>query len=118
MNEDDEFPRLHGHAIDPTVLAEEGEPFDDLVTRHGGDPLPVPQPSRWRVLRQRGDAVEIGAPVDADRRLWQLASVRPGEEVWLLEKPEPLCARYAERRRGGRPWRGQTRDRTATRSTS
>lgn len=100
MNEDDEFPRLRGQAIDPAVLAEEGEPFDDLVTRHGGDPLPVPQPSRWRVLRQRGDAVEIGAPVDADRRLWQLASVRPGEEVWLLEKPEPLRASYAERRRG------------------
>ncbi|WP_405375083.1 MULTISPECIES: hypothetical protein [unclassified Microbacterium] len=100
MNDDDEFPRLHGQAIDPTVLAGEGEPFIDLVTRHGGDPLPVPQPNGWRVLRQRGDAVEIGAPLDADRRLWLLASVRPGEEVWLLEKPEPVRASYAERRRG------------------
>ena len=100
MNPDDEFPRLHGQAIDPAALAEEGEPFADLVARHGGEPFSVPQPNGWRVLRERGHAVEIGAPIDVERRLWQVASVGPGEEVWFLDKPERLRASLAERRRG------------------
>ncbi len=100
MNPDDEFPRLHGQAIDPAALAEEGEPFADLVARHGGEPFSVPQPNGWRVLRRRGEAVEIGAPLDAEHQLWHLASVRPGEEVWFIDEPEPLRASLADRRRG------------------
>lgn len=100
MNPDDEFPRLHGQAIDPAALAEEGEPFADLVARHGGESFSVPQPNGWRVLKERSQAVEIGAPLDAERRLWHLASIGPGDEVWFLDKPEPLRASLAERRRG------------------
>ncbi|MEV8024613.1 hypothetical protein [Microbacterium sp. NPDC080220] len=100
MNPDDEFPRLHGQAIDPAVLAEEGEPFADLVSRHRGESFEVPQPNGWRVLRRRGESVGIGAPFDAERTLWHLASVRPGEEVWFIDEPEPLRASLADRRRG------------------
>ncbi|MCK6081308.1 hypothetical protein KZX37_09200 [Microbacterium sp. EYE_5] len=69
MHPDDELPRLHGQAIDPAALAEEGEPFADLVARHGGEPFSVAQPNGWRVLKERGQAVEIGAPLDAERWL-------------------------------------------------
>ncbi|MFI8631409.1 hypothetical protein ACIGEP_02280 [Microbacterium sp. NPDC077663] len=100
MTRDDDLPRLHNHAVDPAALAGEGEPFLDLVRRYGAEPIPVPVTHGWRILRQHEGSAIIGAPADADRQTWWVASVHDGESVWPEEAPARLRASYAERRRG------------------